>query len=110
MVWLKPYRRPKGKAAKLQPKLVGPHLIEVVPSHHTYGLQRNGQNIVQHDTRIELRVSKTDSPFPVLPRNGPVDHILSKSTAKMAINNNVPAIEETQKGLVVNNAPTGYSP
>jgi len=42
-VWMVNYRRHRGKAAKLQPKFVGPYAVVEVMPNHTYRLERSGQ-------------------------------------------------------------------
>jgi len=52
-VWMVNYRRRRGKAAKLQPKFVGPYAVVEVMPNHTYRLERSGQISVQNEARLK---------------------------------------------------------
>jgi len=47
------YRRHRGKAAKLQPKSVGPYAVVEEMSNHTYKLERSGQVSVQNEACLK---------------------------------------------------------
>jgi len=55
------HRRWLGKAAKLQPKFVGPYcVIEVMPNH-TYNVEHVGQVSVQHEARLKSYRASPDA-------------------------------------------------
>ena len=83
-VWLKSYKVPRGKSAKLQAKFVGPYLIVEALPYHTYRLRRNGKDTIQHEGRIKLHYSEETPVQAILPRDGPrgEDNPKKKITSK----------------------------
>jgi len=60
-VWMINYRRPRGQAAKLQPKFVGPYTVVEVMLNHTYKLERSGQVTIQNETCLKLYWASPDA-------------------------------------------------
>jgi len=52
-VWMVNYRRRRGQAAKLQPKVVGRYAVVEVMPNHTYKLERSGQVSIQNEARLK---------------------------------------------------------
>ena len=53
MVWLENKRRRKGENPKLQPKFVGPYEVIEAWGGHTYRIERQGQQSIQHESRLK---------------------------------------------------------
>ena len=53
LVWLENKRRRKGENPKLQPKFVGPYEVLAAWGSHTYQIERQGQQSVQHESRLK---------------------------------------------------------
>ena len=53
LVWLQNQRRRKGENPKLQPKFVGPYEVLAAWGNHTYRIERQGQESVQHESRLK---------------------------------------------------------
>ena len=53
LVWLQNRRRRKGENPKLQPKFVGPYEVLAAWGNHTYRIERQGQESVQHESRLK---------------------------------------------------------
>ena len=53
LVWLENRRRRKGENPKLQPKFVGPYEVLAAWGSHTYQIERQGQQSVQHESRLK---------------------------------------------------------
>ena len=53
LVWMENKRRRKGENPKLQPKFVGPYEVLEVLSGHTYRVERQHQQSVQHESRLK---------------------------------------------------------
>ena len=53
LVWLENRRRRKGENPKLQPKFVGPYEVLAAWGNHTYKVERQGQESVQHESRLK---------------------------------------------------------
>ena len=53
LVWLENKRRRKGENPKLQPKFVGPYEVLAAWGSHTYRIERQGQQSVQHESRLK---------------------------------------------------------
>jgi len=60
-VWMINYRRPRGQAAKFQPKFVGPYAVVEVMPNHMYKLERSGQVSIQNETRLKLYWASPDA-------------------------------------------------
>ena len=53
LVWLENKRRRKGENPKLQPKFVGPYEVIEAWGGHTYRIERQGQQSIQHESRLK---------------------------------------------------------
>jgi transposase InsO family protein len=60
-VWLKNKRHKKNTTAKLQPKWIGPYKILEANSNHTYLIELHDRRALEHESRLKLYVSATQS-------------------------------------------------